>query len=399
METRSVLYLLVPSNLLKLPARHLIRIMAVLFVYSFAVGCVSRLELAYSDVENRRLTEQIMALATEVDENADFLTLSAKIKALIDVRIKKNWSRRKKLNALRELLYDKDGYNIRYSADTTKTATETFNTGSGNCLSLASLFIGAARHLDLDAHFKVVEVSPTWDYTGRTMIRYEHIIAAGRLSPGEHYVVDFLPEFVVGERDATLIGDRRALALFYNNLGAENIVDGNHQEAVSYLVRALHIYPDFSDAWNNMGAALRRSGKGELAEFSFRKSIALNQSNYSALSNLARYYRKSGEPQKADPFLKRVNIYRVRNPYFHFFLSRLYFKEGNFAQSRQFLEASIKLKRSEPDFYLAMAEINEALGEDKLRKKNMRLFNMYQKERREPRRTRLHGDWYIIEVN
>lgn len=398
MEARSHWYLFSPLSLLKLPSRHFMRLIVVVVIYSQATGCISRLELGYSDAEDRQLTDQIKAMVTIVDEDVELLALSPEIKALLEARINKSWRPQKKLKNLRDLLYGADERNIRYSADTTKTATDTFNSASGNCLSMTSLFIGAARHMGLDAHFKVVEVKPTWDHKGQTMIRYEHIVAAGQLSPGEHYIVDFLPNFIIDERDATQVTDHRVLAFFYNNLGAENVVEGNYQEAVSYLARALQIYPDFSDAWNNMGAALRRSGKDDIAEFSFRKSISLDQYNYSALSNLARYYKQKGKPHKADTFLKRVNNYRARNPYFHYYLSQLYFKGGDLAQSQQFLQASIRLKKDEPDFYLAMAEINGALGEDKSREKNLLLARKYQEEQRQlPPRTMGHRIWYKIE--
>ncbi len=63
----------------------------------------------------------------------------------------------------------------------TGTAAETFYNRKGNCLAISNLFIAAARHLGLEASYKTLSVRPTWEQAGLTLIRYEHIIAIGKL--------------------------------------------------------------------------------------------------------------------------------------------------------------------------------------------------------------------------
>ena len=190
-----------------------------------------------------------------------------------------------------ELLYGEDQLNVRYDAASTLSATDTFEARAGNCLSMTSLFIAAARYLGLDAHFQTVAVDPAWDHQGNTMIRYEHIVATGSAGGGRSYVIDFLPEFVVGDMDAKIISDLEAHALFYNNLGAEAIVDGRVDESLVNFRRAIRLRPKFSSAWNNMGAAMRRTGQYELAEFSYLRALDQDYANYSALGNLVLLYR------------------------------------------------------------------------------------------------------------
>ena len=55
------------------------------------------------------------------------------------------------------------------------------------------------------------------------MIRYEHIVAAGRLDTRDEYVVDFLPEFSSAGKLTRVISDKQAEALYHNNLGAEAV--------------------------------------------------------------------------------------------------------------------------------------------------------------------------------
>jgi len=359
-------------------------------------GCVNQLELGFSTGEARILKQEILEFAS-ADESIDtnILLLDEDIRTLLDERIDPRWHDRKKLNELRELLFHEDQQHITYNAFDTLSASRTFAKKSGNCLSLTSLFVASARHLGLEASYLVVDVEPTWDHQGLTMIRYEHIVAYGRLSSGETYIVDFLPDFIIRELNSELITDEHAISLYLNNLGAELLADGTDDKALVYLARALQIRPDFSDAWNNMGIALRRAGRMLQAEFSFRQAIVLDQANYSALSNLAQFYNQSDDPGKAESFSRRVERYRARNPYFHFFLAKLFLEEGRLVEGRASINESLRLKKEEPDFYLLLARIDKAEGREAQADANMALAVRYQKEKLEaPPREMGHRIWY-----
>ena len=276
-----------------------------------------------------------------------------------------------------ELLYGEDQLNVRYDAASTLSATDTFEARAGNCLSMTSLFIAAARYLGLDAHFQTVAVDPAWDHQGNTMIRYEHIVATGSAGGGRSYVIDFLPEFVVGDMDAKIISDLEAHALFYNNLGAEAIVDGRVDESLVNFRRAIRLRPKFSSAWNNMGAAMRRTGQYELAEFSYLRALDQDYANYSALGNLVLLYRYTDRDGEAAQLKERVKHYHARNPYFNYFQVRAAIRKGHLKEARKHLKKAIRLKRNEPDFYIAMAEIHAAKGEEEEKLKMLDLAKKY----------------------
>lgn len=350
------------------------------------------------DVEKQLLAE-VMGELTAVEEDVDVLALNDEIRAALDRQIQGHWSRKRKLEELRKFLFSSDELGVQYSANATKTAMETFETGSGNCLSLTSLFVAASRYVGLDANYRTIEVRPTWDNSSGTIVRYEHIVASGKLTRGETYVVDFLPEFVIGDKASRRVSDSTALSLYYNNLGAESLIDGNMDEALSWLRRALALRPAFSDGWNNMGAVMNRMGRPELAEFSYRKALLEDSTNYSALSNLADFYRSVGNEKKADQFMKAVNRYRQRNPYFHYFVARLLFDEGRLEDARALLERSIELKRDEPDFYTALARVHESLGDERLSQQMRARAEKYMEPRvQAPERNMNHRIW-TIQVN
>lgn len=327
-------------------------------------SCATGLNLDYNADNEQELMSRVVRGRSEVD--AGMLALDAEVQALIDARIKSSWGAGHKVQELRKFLYHPDELAIGYDRGLTKTAQETFEARSGNCLSLTSLFIAAARHVGVDAHFQTVSVEPSWDYQLNTLIRYEHVVATGRVSVDDNYVVDFLPEFSLTVRKRKKISDRNAVALYYNNIGGEQLVLGNTDKALEKLQQALFLDPYFSSAWNNIGAAYRRIGDKELAEFSYWKAISLDVDNVSALSNLARFYDKQNQPEKSQQFISRVKKYQASNPYFLAAAGRLLLDSGQLIESLDMLIRSIELKQDEPAFYLTIAEIYMVMGKEDL---------------------------------
>ncbi len=345
-------------------------------------ACVPQVGYDYAGIEEFLLMERVLGNNAEGLEETlvgdiDILALTPEIKTLLDSEIDGKWSTSRKLRNLRELLYSEERLNIHYDTGNTLTASETFTQRSGNCLSMTSLFIASARHVGIQARYQKVAVDPTWDHDGKTMIRYEHIVATGKISGGGVYVIDFLPEFIIGDMRAYVISDEEALALYYNNLGAEGIIDDRIDDAIKFLRITLKLDPHSSNAWNNMGAAMRRAGEDELAEFSYHRAILEDSNNYTALTNLAQFYTFRGRDDEAAQYDARVKRYRARNPYFHYFLSELSFQEGNYAEAQRSLQRSIRLKRDDPDFYVALAKTHEMLGNNAKSQKMLVLADKY----------------------
>jgi Flp pilus assembly protein TadD len=369
-------------------------------------ACDSHVNYDYDETEESSLIIRVLGGGdsdgtTTALDTTDILALSPEIQRLLDTEIDDRWSPQHKLRKLRELLYSKDQLNIHYGSGNTLTASETFVAGAGNCLSLTSLFIASARHIGLQARYQKVVVDPIWDHAGNTMIRYEHIVATGKVSQGSVYVIDFLPDFIIEDLHANVISDEDALALYYNNLGGEGIVDNRLGDAIKYLRIALQLDLQASDTWNNMGAAMRRTGENELAEFSYLRAIYLDAANYTALSNLARFYRRLGREGEAAHFLGRVEKYRDKNPYFHYLLAEDSYQEGDFVSAQRSLQKSIRLKREDPDFYLALAKTNKMMGDTAASEEMLVLAEKYrQGVLRAPQRRMNHRYWSIsIPVN
>jgi Flp pilus assembly protein TadD len=156
-----------------------------------------------------------------------------------------------------------------------------------------------------------------------------------------------------------------AKALYFNNLAVELLIEGQTQQALELFRIALALDPGLALAWNNIGSALGRLDKPELAEYSFLKASLLDRNNASSINNLARYYAGIGETAKSQRYRRAVQTYNNRNPYYHYMLGNLAFEGKNFATAREHFQEAIRRNELEPDFYLALGLTLRELGDSK----------------------------------
>ena len=312
------------------------------------------------DPETKRRFDALFVDVEVEDPETAILLLSNEMKLVLEERIDPAWGDARKFLQLGQYFFNDDERHIQYDAGMTGTAEETFMAGHGNCLSMSILFVAAARHLKFDSHFETVVVEPSWTHEGETMIRYEHIVAAGNLGSSK-YVVDFLAQ-LIGERGpSTRVTDEQALALYYGNLAVEAIVTGDLDASVYKSLQSLKLWPKNSNTWSNLGTAYRRKGDSQLAEASYRRALSLSRDNYSALSNLTRFYLLEGRESEADIYLRRVSRYYRRNPHYHLQVARMQIQTGDFVGARANLERATRLKKDDPVLVEALSDVYEKL--------------------------------------
>lgn len=211
-----------------------------------------------------------------------------------------------KLRALRKAIFDPAGLGFQYDSALTHTASETFETATGNCLSLANLFVAAIRHLGIDAEYQEIHRSSLRTEDDLRVVE-RHINVSGALSKRRRYVIDFL---AVPEEDfvnAIVISDRRALAHYYNNLAIERLQQGEIEIALQYLKKAISEDADVDFVWSNLGVIYGRRGDLQAAEFAYQRALNLDERNGSALNNLVALYLKTGRVTDAEYYANRLN--------------------------------------------------------------------------------------------
>lgn len=311
-----------------------------------------------------------------IREPVDVLALSEDLRAFVDARIDRSWRTRKRLGKLRDILFSADLFALEYESGNTKTAIETYQSKSGNCLSMTNLFIAMARYSGLDANYHLVKSRPEWDQSGNTLIWTQHINSTGTLRSGDRYVLDFLPEQRAIREDMETVSDNHALAIYYNNLAAEAFIEEQYEAAIDFLRTALSIEPDMADVWNNMGATQRRLKRVDLAKASYQQAVKSDPFNNTAMSNLSRLYLREGNEKLGNYYAKKVARHRSNNPYYRYANARMALNDKDYGKAREELNAAIKLKKDEATFFDALAEVYEGLGDREQKLISLRLAKM-----------------------
>lgn len=301
------------------------------------------------------------APVADAPEAVDIMALNPEIEEFIDARVRPSWPRDARVRGLMDALFGRDGLDITYGNLETKTAVETFESGSGNCLSFTILFVAMARHLGLKARFQEVGEILSWNRRGDVAVSNRHMFAEVLTSDGD-IRVDFLPGIEKRYRSVRAIGEHRVLAHFYSNLGAEALTKNDLEGALEKFAKALTADETLAAAWVNKGVAHRRLGQVEESEACYLRALELDPREISAASNLAGLYRSTGRPRLAGPYVKKVKRHQRSNPFYHFQRGMELAEEGQFTAAGRRIRRAIRLIPEDVMFRRELGRVQAGAG-------------------------------------
>ncbi len=298
------------------------------------------------------------------------MELSPEMARFLVRRVSPRQSPKAQVQALVDAVFGKKGLDITYESTATRTAIETFEARSGNCLSFTILFVAMARHLGLDAYFEEVDEVISWDRRGEIVVRNLHMVVEVQFENG-YQIVDFLPEAEKRYRSIKRIGDMRALAHYHNNLGVDALASGKVEQALDSFTLALAADRDFGYAWTNLGVAQRRVGDVETAESSHQRALELDRNEPAALANLASLYLTQGFIDKAAPLQQRVDDHLERNPFHHYRQGAASARSGDLGAAIRRFRDAIRRMPEESEFHAALADALVRTGESEKARKSL----------------------------
>jgi len=332
-----------------------------LLVCAFLSGCFGiNLDIGFD--EDQQIKNQIISQTEDLYADIDPLYINDDVKALIDAHISPRDDKETRVDVLQKLLFGEDFINLRYADEKTHTALEAFYARSGNCLSAMNLYVAMARYAGVEAHYQTVDIQPSWDRRGGLLVLSQHINATGRLSVRRRYIVDFTPEVVLQQLTSSVISDEEARALYFNNLGVEELIKGDNEAALKYFKNSLFLDDQSSIAWNNIGTTYSRLDNSRFSEYSYRRAFDLDQTNATAINNLAKYYRRSGNARLAREYEQAIEKFNNVNPYYHFSQGNIALQEFDLDTARSAFRRALRIKQEEPEFYFALARVYLSMG-------------------------------------
>jgi len=274
-----------------------------------------------------------------------------------------------------------------YSANSTLTAAETFESKGGNCLSYTNMFVALAREAGLNARYQVVDVPASWDADSGFLIRYTHInvvvqgVRLDRLSR-QSVIVDFNAVHPEGDFSQRIVSDAYAESLYYAKKSVNLLRADRPRQGFAYLRRALEIAPENADLWVNLGAFYATLEDYESSIEAYEVARQIDPSNKSAVAGMARSHANAGNTEMAAVYDRKVRNYRKRNPYYHYALAQSAFEKADFEQSLTAIDQAIDLKRRIPRFYLFKGLVEQRLGRTDAAEESFRRAQRYGLDRR-----------------
>jgi Flp pilus assembly protein TadD len=293
----------------------------------------------------------------------DILALSPEMGRFLARRIRPGQVRQLRLNALLDVIFGEDGLKITYGNSRTRTAIETFEERSGNCLSFTLMFVSMARHLGLRAYFREVDEVTSWDQRGDVVVTERHMFAEVEADNGL-VQVDFLPPGAKVYRSTRRVDTYRVYAHYYSNLGVETLTAGETADSIKLFEKALQYDPGFSQALVNMGVALRRNGEPVRAEESFLLALEVDSGEMAAVSNLAALYLGQGRAAEAAPLLDRVAGHLRRNPFHHFKMGLRASRDEQWEAAIGHVREAIRRRPEEALFHVELAQLQIRIGRE-----------------------------------
>jgi len=271
------------------------------------------------------------------------------------------------LRALLKAIVQPDGLNFTYDRELTFDARETFRQRRGNCVSYSFLVVAMARDLGFDVSFQNVNKPLQWDRIGNLVISVRHMnvrVDLGR----EYYLIDLQPDVIAdtARTDMRVIKDKRAFAEFYDTAGFFELLHGNSEAAMQYMILATTTDPDFAHAWANRAVLHTRFGNFTEARACFERSLQADPKDLFSLEGYVGLLQRLGtkdDLQIAAKYERRAQSVRNRNPYYQQALAARALERADLTAAEKLLRRAIVLKDDEPQFYEQWVKVLLQLGQ------------------------------------
>ncbi|WP_339770489.1 tetratricopeptide repeat protein [uncultured Paraglaciecola sp.] len=307
-----------------------------------------------------------------IESEKDIFRLDKEARAYVQKTVGRIKDPIERTETLARNIFERLDFDLLYRGDANTTANETFHNKTANCLSLSIMTYAMATEAGLGARFQDVKVPEYWTRREGVSLLNGHInlqIVPRERSSNSFYVynkgyqIDFNPQTAKEHFIKTELSKNQVIAMFYNNKGADALLNNDRDRAYAYFAAALKVEPNFDSALVNLGFLYRVSKLYELSENVYLHALSSSPDNLTAWENLAYLYAHSGKPEQSAAILARVESKRLRNPYYHLDLGRRDFDLGKLQQALTHFNRALAIDGSRHEIFYALAKTYYALGE------------------------------------
>jgi tetratricopeptide (TPR) repeat protein len=350
-------------------------IIAISVILGGLTGCQSNAIYQQTGQNNTSLYldnefENFEAITIESEE--EIFALDDDMRALVENKLVRERDSKKKAMKLLKHFFNAEQVSLAYNAGANVIASQAYQNKEANCLSLTIMAYAIAKAAHLDVAFQSVKVPEYWVRNGSTNMLTGHVNlkilnskSSGKIVFLDRGIaeIDFDPFVVKKAFPKKIISKHTVIAMFYNNKGANAMVDGDYIKAYAYLKAATREDPDFSPAWGNLGILYRFQGYEQQAIDTYQYAININHNNLTAMSNLSMLLHINGQYEKAKQLDSFIMRRRANNPYYYALLGDEKFYVGAYHEAISHYRKAIKLNKNIHEFYFGLAKVYYMLGD------------------------------------
>jgi tetratricopeptide (TPR) repeat protein len=300
-----------------------------------------------------------------IETEQEIFELDDGMRAMVKDKLSSHLTTQQKARVLLNHLFNEENIALSYDGSANVTAKEAYHSKLANCMSLTILAYALADEAGMNISFQDVEVPEYWVRNGEYSLLTGHVNLLvseseevdKRVVWGKRNIrIDFDPFVAKKSFPSHTIEKHTLLAMFYNNKGAEEMLNKNYPLAYQYLKKATITDEKFSSAWGNLGVLYKLSGYYDMAETAYSHAISLNRDNLTSLGNLALLLNKQERYDEAKPIEDFIHKVRVKNPYYHALLGNEAFFNQSYKQAVQHYKKAIHLDDEQHEFYFGLAK-------------------------------------------
>lgn len=316
-----------------------------------------------------------------IESEQEIFAINDEMKLMVETRLKPEKDIRKRALKLLEQIFSNDGSSLDYLYGANFSAIDAYKNNQANCLSLTIMAYVLAKEAGFNVDFQDVNVPEFWVRNGQYNQLTGHVnLVIKKPEPPNGVVVwgsdlieiDFDPYVTKKQFSRKIIGKNTVLAMFYNNKGAQALVNFEYTSAYAYFKASTIADPSFSVGWGNLGILYRLTNQNNLAEKTYRYAITLDDKNFTAMTNLAFLLKLNGENDEVKHIEDALHKKRIDNPYYHALLADEAFFDGNNNTAIRYYKKAIKLNKRIHEFYFGLAQVYYKNNELELAKATMK---------------------------
>jgi Flp pilus assembly protein TadD len=318
------------------------------------------------------LADALFAPPREAIRTDDLFALSGPMRSFVTTEIAAQLRRDGPQLGLANALQHRAQLKLEYDSGRTKTAAATFETRSGNCLSLVLMTAAFAKELGLPVTYQSVSVAETWSRTGALLIASGHVnitlsrrlVDVRSASDVPRLTIDFLPPEQISGLRAREIGEHTVVAMYANNRAAEALAEGRLDDAYAWAAASVRKDPGFAGAFNTLGVVYLRHGDLAHATRVFERVLAADPGDTRALANLAVAYERQGRDSDAHGVRSRLAALEPYPPFHFFELGMAAVRRDDWRTAREFFAREVSRADTYHEFHFWLGVADWRLGDE-----------------------------------